>query len=323
MTTLDHNWIDTWMEWWFHYFFFRLNLTELVGAVRCWCSSMRFALKIASFPNRCWCYFFLSLSWMVCVCVFFCFFVSAKLPSFCPIMSACNYKWPNRYICFYIIVTAIIKYLPEFASLLSNCIIVRWILPFGLTAEPNFFLRWISSIFHGGISEWLTTLGKLDVEAISILNACICFVILSISLSLSLSIQFPYRSNFEMWAFSLIFVLLSFCYRFRVSFSSELSFAQWFLSRTGYFAQKSKGVRKMSFLSLTKTGKINVFRVNFRFSFDIDGFSRKSTWFFFDFSKFSPRKWPKSVLIFWAKVQFFLFLECFSFSLFTIWSIQV
>lgn len=36
---------------------------------------------------------------------------------------------------------------------MSYCIIVRWV---GLSAL-SFFLRWISSIFHGGISEWLVT----------------------------------------------------------------------------------------------------------------------------------------------------------------------
>lgn len=57
-------------------------------------------------------------------------------------------------------------YLPELMSLLSNCIIVRWILPFGLIA-PNFFLRWINSIFHGGSSEWFV--GGLDVDAMVVL----------------------------------------------------------------------------------------------------------------------------------------------------------
>ena len=66
--------------------------------------------------------------------------------------------------------------LPEFASLLmSYCIMVRcvWL------NVLSFFLRWISSIFHGGISEWLVVVVAAaaaaavaatlaDAEAISI-----------------------------------------------------------------------------------------------------------------------------------------------------------
>lgn len=58
------------------------------------------------------------------------------------------------------------KHLPKFPSfgLLSNCIIVRWMLPFGLIAdELNFFLRWINSIFHGGRSTYRCELGDTVV----------------------------------------------------------------------------------------------------------------------------------------------------------------
>lgn len=78
------------------------------------------------------------------------------------------------------------KHLPIFPSLLSNCIIVRWMLPFGLSADVlNFFLRWINSIFHGGKSAYKCELGGtvvLDDDAammawypISVFNIKIAF----------------------------------------------------------------------------------------------------------------------------------------------------
>lgn len=94
--------------------------------------------------------------------------------------------------------------LPEFASvLMSYCIMVRcvWL------NVLSFFLRWISSIFHGGISEWLVVVVVVavaaafaDAEAISISYFSICFSLLFFALSNSIStfdslVQMPYRRS--------------------------------------------------------------------------------------------------------------------------------
>lgn len=60
---------------------------------------------------------------------------------------------------------------------MSYCIMARCV---GLN-ELSFFLRWINSIFHGGISEWLLLLlllAALDVEAIST-SMFVCFFLLN------------------------------------------------------------------------------------------------------------------------------------------------
>lgn len=56
--------------------------------------------------------------------------------------------------------------LPSLPS--TVCVIVRCMLPFGLI-PPNFFLRWINSIFHGGISEWFIV-AEADVDVIFLIG---------------------------------------------------------------------------------------------------------------------------------------------------------
>lgn len=55
--------------------------------------------------------------------------------------------------------------IPDCASpFMSHCIRLRWV---GLIA-PNFFFRWISSIFHGGSSVWPTATVDVDVVVVAI-----------------------------------------------------------------------------------------------------------------------------------------------------------
>lgn len=100
------------------------------------------------------------------------------MQTFCPWMAGCvggGHDGHSLWIClwewFYL---SFIQHLPKFPSLpllLSNCIMVRWMLPFGLSAVVlNFFLRWINSIFHGGRSEYKCELAVtvvLDDEAMA------------------------------------------------------------------------------------------------------------------------------------------------------------
>lgn len=115
-------------------------------------------------------------------------------------------------ICFERIIF-IIKHLPKFPSLLlSNCITVRWMLPFGLIAADevlNFFLRWISSIFHGGRSKCKCELGVtvvLDDEAMVRLPSLwfffrlLCFSIL-ILIDANIKLRFNIYRNYYCWRF--------------------------------------------------------------------------------------------------------------------------